>query len=78
MKRVTIRYRSAISKRRTSDAKSLAAFLEKLRCDGQGDEQIAIKLGTSVDSIRSWRMMRRLPKQLLIRGIESTYGVKIL
>lgn len=78
MKRATIKYRSAVSKKREADAKKLAAFLEELRGNGQSDEQTAIELGTSRDTVYAWRNKLRFPKQLMIHGIEAKYGVKII
>lgn len=78
MKRTTIRYRSAVSKKRGADAEKLSTFLEELRSKGQPDEQTAIELGTSRDTVYAWRNKLRFPKALMIRGIEARYKVKIL
>lgn len=78
MKRVAIKYRSAVIKKRETDAKKLAGFLNDLRANGHSDEEVAIKLGSSNHTIRSWRLMRRFPKRVIISGIEKEYGVKIL
>lgn len=78
MKRTTIRYKAAQTKKREAGAKKLSVFLENLRSEGQRDEQTAIELGTSRDTIYAWRNKLRFPREIVIRGIEARYGLKIL
>lgn len=78
MKRVTIRFRAANKIKREQIAKKLSRFLDELRASGKSDEETAVELHVSRDTVYAWRMGLRFPKMLVIQGIEKQYGAEIL